>query len=150
MTVQTQIDTYVANLLATITTVNGYSTNAGINVFKELEYTEYPDIMPCIAWFSGDLQSGVEVGPSPPEMGEHNHMYPMSWEGFIADDLAGTQGRLLKADLVRALYSDHHFGGLIEIVDGCKSSVAISSGDETFSIVQVSFTIYYVTPYGQE
>ena len=45
---------------------------------------------------------------------------------------------------------DTHFGGLIEIIDSCKSSVAVQPGDEIFSLVQVGFTIFYVTPYGQE
>ena len=150
MTVQTQIDNYIAALLATITIANGYQTAAGAAVYKDLEYTAHPDVMPSIDWFPGELQSGVEVGPVPPEMGEQNHLYPMSWEGFIADTLDGAQGRKLKADLIKALYSDYRFGGLIEILDGCKSSVAVQAGDDIFSIVQVSFTILYVTPYGQE
>jgi hypothetical protein len=150
MTVQDSIDSYIANLLATIRTTNGYQTSAGASVYRELAYTEYPDVMPCIAWFPGELQSGVEVGPVPPDMGQVNHMYPMSWEGFIADDLTGAAGRKLKADLVKALYADLRFGGLIEIIDSCKSSVAVQAGDEIYSIVQVAFTIFYVTPFGQE
>lgn len=150
MTIQAQIDTYIAALLATITIVNGYQTAAGAAVYKELEYTAHPDVMPSIAWFPGELQSGVEVGPVPPEMGEQNHMYPMSWEGFIADDLDGAEGRKLKADLIKALYSDFRFGGLVEVIDSQKSSVAVQTGDDIFSLVQVSFTIFYVTPYGQE
>lgn len=150
MTIQDQIDSYIATLLATITIANGYQTDAGAVVYKNLEYTAYPDVMPSLAWFPGELQSGVEIGPVPPEMGETNHLYTMSWEGFIADDLSGTEGRKLKADLIKALYSDYRFGGLIEVLDGCKSSVAVQAGDDVFSIVQVSFTIFYVTPYGQE
>jgi hypothetical protein len=150
MTIQDQIDAYIATLLMTITIANGYQTDAGANVYKELEYTAHPDVMPCIAWFPGDLQSGVEVGPVPPEMGETNHMYPMSWEGFVADDLDGSSGRKLKADLVKALYKDFRFGGIVEIIDSCKSSASVQSGDEIFSLVQISFTIYYVTPFGQE
>lgn len=150
MTVQAQIDAYIAALLATITTVNGYQTDAGAAVYKDLEYTVHPDVMPSIAWFPGEMQSGVEVGPVPPEMGETNHSYPMSWEGFIADTLDGAEGRKLKADLIKELYADFRFGGLIEIIDSCKSSVAVQAGDEIFSIVQVSFTIYYTTPFGQE
>jgi len=150
MTTQALIDTYIAALLETITIANGYQTDAGASVYKDLEYTAHPDVMPSIAWFPGALQSGAEVGPVPPEMGEQNHLYPMSWEGFIADDLDGAEGRKLKADLIKALYSDYRFGGLIEVLDGCKSSVAVQNGDEIFSVVQVSFTIFYVTPYGQE
>lgn len=150
MTTQNLIDTYIAALLATIRTANGYQTDAGANVYKELQYTEHPDIIPAIAWFPGELQSGVEVGPVPPERGEQNHLYPMAWEGFIADDLDGAEGRKLKADLIKALYSDIRFGNQIEIIDSCKSSVAVQAGDDVFSIVQVSFTIFYVTPYGQE
>ncbi len=150
MTIQDQIDSYIAGLLATITTANGYNTDAGAAVYKNLEYTEHPDVMPCIAWFPGGKQTGVEIGPAPPEMGEVNHAYAMSWEGFIADDLDGAQGRLLKADLVKALYADFRFGGLVDVIDGCTSSAAVQAGDEVFSIVQVSFTIFYVTPYGQE
>ncbi len=150
MSVQDAIDTYIGNLLATILTANGYSTSAGADVHKDLEYTIHPDVMPSIAWFPGELQSGVDIGPVSPEMGDTNHIYPMSWEGFVADTLDGAQGRLLKADLVRALYSDPRFGGLIELIDGSKSSVAVQAGDEIYSLVQVSFTIFYVTPYGQE
>lgn len=150
MTVQAQIDSYIGTLLGSIRTANGYQTNAGASVYKDLEYTTHPDVMPSIAWFPGELQSGVQVGPAPPEMGETNHGYPVSWEGFIVDTLDGAEGRKLKADLVRALYQDPRFGGLIEIVDECKSSVAVQDGDEIFSIVQVSFTIFYVTPFGQE
>lgn len=150
MSVLDSIDSYIAALLATITIAGGYQTDAGANVYKNLEYTEHPDVIPCIAWFPGDMQTGVEVGPVPPEMGETNHSYPMSWEGFIADDLDGSEGRKLRADLIQALYRDFRFGDLIEIIDSCKSSVAVQAGDDIFSIVQVSFTIYYVTPYGQE
>ena len=150
MTKQAQIDSYIAALLATITVANGYQTNAGAAVYKELEYTAHPDVMPSIAWFPGELQSGVEIGPVPPEMGETNHSYPMSWEGFISDTLDGAAGRALKADLVKALYADWRFGGLIEIIDSCKTSVAVQAGDDIFSIVQLSFTIYYTTPFGQE
>lgn len=150
MTVQEQTDNFIAALLATITTANGYQTNAGAAVYKNLEYTAHPDVMPSIAWFPGDLQSGVDVGPVPAEMGETNHQYPMSWEGFISDTLDGAAGRKLKADLVKALFADPRFGGLIDTIDSCKSSVAVQAGDEIFSIVQVSFTIYYVTPFGLE
>lgn len=150
MTKQDQIDSYISALLKSITIANGYQTDAGASVFKELEYTAHPDAMPSIAWFPGDLQSGVEIGPVPPEMGEQNHLYPMSWEGFIADNLDGSEGRKLKSDMVKALYSDTRFGGLVEIIDSCKSSVAAQAGDDVFSLVQVSFTIFYVTPFGQE
>jgi len=150
MTVQDQINSYIAALLANITTANGYQTNAGNDVFRELEYTTAPDVMPSIAWFPGELTTGIEVGPVQPELGEINHLYPMSWEGFVADDLAGTQGRKLKADLVKALFTDVSCGGLVELIDGCKSNVAVQAGDEIFSIVRVEFAIFYVTPFGQE
>lgn len=150
MTHQDQIDAYIATLLATITVANGYNTNAGDNVYKQLQYTEHPDVMPCIPWFPGDLQSGTDVGPFPAEMGQVNHLYPHTWEGFIEDDLDGAAGRMLKADLVKALFSDPYMSGLVEIIDGCKSSVAVQAGDEIFSIVQVSFQVLYTTPYGSE
>jgi hypothetical protein len=150
MTVQDQIDSYIATLLATVATPYGYNTNAGASVYKNLEYTSRPDVIPCIAWFTGELQSGVDVGPYPAEMGETNHVYSLAWEGFIADDLDGAQGRLLKADLIKALFADPHFDGLIETVDGVRSSVAVESGDDIFSCVQVVFTVFYTTPYGQE
>ena len=150
MTHQDQIDAFIATLLASITIANGYNTNAGDNVYKQLEYTEHPDIMPSVAWFPGDLQTGLDVGSFPAEMGDVNHLYPISFEGFITDDLDGAAGRMLKADLVKALFSDTYMGGLVEIIDGCKSSVAVQAGDEIFSIVQVGFQVLYTTPYGQE
>lgn len=150
MTHQDQIDAFIAALLASITVANGYNTNAGDTVFKELEYIEHSDVVPSISWLPGDLQSGTDVGDIPPEMGMTNHLYPHSLEGYIADELDGTAGRMLKADLIKALFSDPYMAGLIEPLNGCKSSTAVLSGDEVKSCVQVGFQVLYTTPYGQE
>ncbi len=147
MTIKEQIDSRIETILAGIRIVNGFQTDAGANVFKNLEYTERPDVIPCIAWFPGEMSSGAD-GDTPPSLGEENHFYPVTVEGYIADDKRGTSGEQLRTDIVRALRADNTLGGLAEQIQEVKSSLAVQEGDEVFSLVQVSFTIFYVTPWG--
>ena len=147
MTVGDGIDARLKQILGSIRVVNGYQTEAGANVYLELEYTEHPDVFPSLVVFRGKLTSGLE-GDTPPELGQENHFYPQSIEGFIVDDKSGTQGRRLLADLQKALRSDNSLGGLAEQIQTIEGSTAIQQGDDVYSLVQLSFVVFYVTAWG--
>jgi hypothetical protein len=149
MTIKAQIDSYLDTLLAGILQANGYRTDAGADVFRELEYTERPDVTPCLIIYRGEHTSGVE-GDIPPGIGEANNFYPIGVEGFIDDTKDGAEGEKLRADIVRALRSDPLFGGLTEPLIDIKSSTSVQQGEEVFSCVQVAFTVFYVTAFGEE
>jgi hypothetical protein len=147
MTRRDQIIIRLEQVLTGITKAGGYNTDAGLSVHRELQYTEHPDVMPSIAWFGGECVSGND-GDVPPSMGEENHLWAISIEGFIPDDLNGAAGESLRTDIVRAIRSDYTLAGLCEPIENIRSSVAVSAGDDIFSTVQVGMTIFYVTAYG--
>lgn len=147
MTTRDQIIARLEQVLSGITVANGYNTDAGLHVYRELEYSEHPDITPSLAWFGGECTSGND-GEVPPCMGEENHLWPINIEGFIDDDLNGSAGESLRVDILRALRMDYTLSGLCEPIENIRSSVAVSAGDEIFSTVQVALTIFYVTAYG--
>lgn len=159
MTKADQIDTYIKTQLAkirvgtTITTFLGdtytFKTDAGQLVDKHLEYTEHPDAMPGIVFYTGKNDSDLN-GDVPPELGMENHLQECSIEGFIADDKAGTQGDALKIDISVAIKADPWFGGLVEQFSGFSTDSAIQVGEEVFSIVRVGFSVLYTTPFGSE
>lgn len=150
MTRSAAIKTAVTQLLSGVTVANGYQTDAGLHVFRELEYTERPDVIPCIAWYGGETGSGNN-GDVPPCMGEENHLWPLSIEGFISDDLNGVEGEKLRTDLVKALRSDYTLGGLCEPIENIRSSVSVTAGgDDITSTVTVNTTVLYVTTYGED
>ena len=133
-----------------VTIANGYQTDAGMSVFKNLEYETAPEnnIWPCIIYFPGELDSGT-TGDVPPELGEQNNFLPIILEAYIADDERGTAGQQLKEDLRKAITAADHFNGLVELVQDYKSSAEVKPGAENYwSYVYASFTIFYVTPWG--
>lgn len=148
MTVKAAIDAYLTDLFSGIRLANGYRTDAGADVFLELEYTEKPEVIPCLCLYRGELSSGT-AGPVPPCCNEDNHLYPWAIEGFIADTKDGAAGQLLEADIIRRLGSDPSLGGLIESQEDIKSVTAVEQGDDVYSTVKVSFTAFYVTPRGE-
>lgn len=149
MTIRQQIITALADRMSSITRANGYNSDAGLNVFRELRYTESPDVMPSISVFFGETASGTE-GDIRPCFGEENHTIAVSIEGVIADDLDGAEGENLRTDIIAAIRSDYTLSGLCEPVDNIKSSVAVSAGEEIFSTVFVGLNILYVTAWGEK
>jgi hypothetical protein len=145
---KTDIDARLADDFADITVAGGYNTDAGQHVYWELEYTEHPEVIPSLALFRGEQVSGFG-GDVPAGLGEENHQYPFHVEGFIEDDKLGTNGEKLRADIVRRLRQDPTLGGLAEEIQQISSSVAVQQGEEVFSCVQVSFTVFYVTLIGE-
>ena len=144
-----QIITRLGQVLSGITKANGYNTDAGLHVYRELQYTEHPDVMPSICWFGGESTSGND-GDVPPCMGETNHLWPISIEGFISDDLDGAEGEKLRQDIEKALWSDVTLSGLCEPIESMRSSVSVSAGDDIFGMVKTDLTIFYVTARGAD
>lgn len=159
MSIADQIDTYIKTQLAKIRTgqtitgflgnVYTFQTDAGQLVDKHLEYTEHPDDMPSIVFYTGKNDTAMD-GDVPPELGMENHLQECSIEGFIADDKAGTQGDALKVDISVAIKADPYFGGLIEQFSGFSTDSSVQVGDTVFSIVKVGFSVLYTAPFGSE
>lgn len=151
MSTELDILNQLETTLQGVTVMNGYQTDAGSNVFKNLEYETVPEasLWPCIIYFPGELSSGYE-GDVPPEMGDQNNFLPVALEAYIVDDERGTAGQQLKEDLRKAITAAGHFGGLVESVDGYKSTAEVRPGAAGYwSYVSASFTIFFVTSWGE-
>lgn len=159
MSVSDQIDDYLRAQLGKIrmgqqiTMFNGqvytFRTDAGQLVDKHLEYTEHPDDMPSIVFYTGKNVSSLDGDPAP-ELGRENHLLEISIEGFIESDKAGTEGDDLKLDISVALKADLYWGGLIELLQGFETDSDIQVGDIIFTIIKVGFTALYTAPFGSE
>jgi len=149
----TELD--ILNILETtlrgVTVSNGYQTDAGSSVFKNLEYETAPenDLWPCSIYFPGELTSGTD-GDTPPELGEQNNFLPIQLEGYVVDDERGTAGQQLKEDWRKAITAAGYFNGLAERVQDYKTSAEVRPGAEGYwSYVSASFTIFFVTTWGE-
>lgn len=159
MSVADQIDTYIKAQLAKIRVGQNittflkstytFQTDAGQLVDKHLEYTEHPDAMPSLVFYTGKNDSALD-GDVAPELGMENHIQEVSIEGFIADDKAGNNGDKLKTDISVAIKADPWFGGLIEQFQGFNTDSAVQVGDTVFSVVKVGFSVLYTAPIGSE
>lgn len=152
MSVESQILDLLEAGLKTVLIANGFQSDAGSNVFKNLEYQTAPEasLWPCLVYFPGELQSGNE-GDVPPCMGEQNNFLPVRLEGYTVDDERGTTGQKIKEDFRKLVTALGYFDGLVELVQGYKSSANVQPGADGFwSAVACDFTIFYVTPVGQE
>lgn len=159
MTVADQIHQYIEAQLAKIrlgqqiTLFGGqayaFQTDAGQLVDRNLEYTEHPDCMPSLVYYSGSNSTTMDGDPAP-DLGMENHLLPFSVEGFIECDKAGAEGRQLVQDISCALKADPWFGGLIERLDSFETDSSIQVGDQIFAIVKVSAQALYTVPFGSE
>lgn len=137
--------------LSRVSAANGYQTEAGMNVYRNLEYETQPEdaIWPCLINLPGELQCGYE-GDISPCLGEQNNYLPIKIEGFILDDERGSNGQALKEDLRRAITTAGTFGDLVELVQDYSSKAETKSGAENYwSYVSASFTIFFVTLWGE-
>jgi hypothetical protein len=159
MTIADQIDAYLRTQLVkirvgqTITLLNGtvyaFRTDAGRLVDKQLEYTEHPDDMPSIAFYTGKNSRSFD-GETTAELGMENHALEVSVEGFISSDKGGTEGDNLALDIVCALKADPWWGGLLIGMDGFQTETAVQVGDEVYSLVKAGFNAIYTAPFGSE
>uniref|UniRef100_A0A831UAZ3 Uncharacterized protein n=1 Tax=Geobacter metallireducens TaxID=28232 RepID=A0A831UAZ3_GEOME len=151
MSKELDILTRLETALRGILIAGGCQTDAGANVYRNLEYEAAPEaaLYPCIIYFPGELSSGYE-GDVPPSLGEQNNFLPVRIEAYILDDERGAQGQALKGDLRKALAAAGDFGGLVEELQGYRAAAAVHSGaDGYWSYVSADFTIFYVTAWGE-
>ena len=159
MTIAEQIDNYLRTQLEkihqgqTITMFGGetytFRTEAGQLVMKNLEYTEHPDDMPSLVFYTGKNSSSV-TGDFPAELGMESHLQDVNVEGFIECDKAGTEADDLKTDIAAVIKCDPFLGGLVDLIQDYQSDVAISAGETVYAVVSVKFTAVYQAPYGSE
>ncbi len=157
MTIADQIDAYLQSQLAkirsgqTITLFNGqvytFRTDAGRLVDKHLEYTEHPDDMPSIVFYTG---KNTTILDDTVELGTENHSQEISVEGFIGSGKAGTEGDNLKLDITCVLKTDPYWSGLIIELRDFVTDSAVQVGDTIFTVVKASFTVIYSAPFGSE
>jgi len=154
MTVTAHDDNIVAwymALLATITQASGYNTDAGLNVYLDLDYDTEPEKIPCSILYPGEVTDSLE-GNTPPGAGEENHYLPLKFEGHIKEDDENTLGKALRNDLLRAIKADRFAGGLTEGFEGNITSNVIteeSANRGYVSFVQIELTVFYVTAWGE-
>lgn len=160
MTKKEQIETSILDLLAGIRLGNSivvsdnntysYQTDAGLNVFREIEYTENPDINTFIAAFYGE-HSTYSSGPEGVPFGYEHHDFSITIEGMIPDDKAGTAGEKLRRDICQTVRSSLFCAGLLlQYPIGLTSSSVVNQGEDVFSGVKVSFSVKYRTLKGAE
>lgn len=158
MTTKDSIETRIKELLAAIrqgasVTVYGtdytFQTDAGANVYTELEHTEYPDTLPQLSFFRGELISGEDVIEDVMS-GEIGHSYAVKINGAITDTKDGAEGDRLRTDIVKTLQSDPTLSGLCQHLTTITSSSAVGQGEEVISIVEVTLTYQYTTALGGE
>ena len=139
------------NTLQQVQQINGFNTDAGIRVWQNQEYMTANPVKPCIILYPGEVDDSLDGDP-PPSQGEENHLLPIMVEGMIKDDEAGSQGSLLRQDIVKALKADPFFDGLSDGFSGGFSSSAIveDAGEDGFlGRVEVNAILLYVTLYGE-
>lgn len=151
----------IETALRRIRTTNGFRTNAGLLVWKNLEYETAPPDLPCVIYYPGQVSDTVE-GEVPPSQGEENHYLPIKIDGVIRDTERGDKAEALRQDILAALKADPYFGGLTEgFSEGMTSSSRIEPAAEAsdrdnageggfLGFVEVNATIFYVTTYGGE
>lgn len=159
MTIAGQIDNYIKNQLLkirvgqTITLFSGltytFRTDAGRIVDKQMEYTEHPDDMPALVYYTGKHSVSTD-GDIPAELGMENHTVEVLIEGFILSDKAGSQGDDLKLDITCAIKQDPWCGGLILAMTNFETDSAVQIGEEVYSVVKASFSVLYTAPFGSE
>lgn len=157
MTVADQLDTYIKTQLAKIRlgqnitlfngTVYSFRTDAGRLVDKHLEYTEHPDDMPSIVFYTG---KNTTILDDTVELGAENHQLEISVEGFVACDKAGTEGDNLKQDITAAIKADPFWSGLILEIRDFVTDSAVQVGDVVFTVVNAKFSVIYTAPFGSE
>lgn len=144
--------------LGQVQLANGYRTDAGLRVWKNLEYQTAAPELPCLMYSPGDLSDSLEGDP-PPSQGEENHFLPLKIDGVIRDTERGDQAEALKQDILQALKTDPYFGSLTEGFEGPVTSSAKTLAaadteglaDEGFlGFAEVSFSLFYVTAYGAQ
>lgn len=157
MSIADSIDNYIKTQLEKIqagrtiarfdASVYTFQTDAGQLVDKELEYTEHPDQMPALVFYTGKNQTIID---DTVEMGWENHLQEISIEGFVECDKAGTEGDQLAQDITAVLKADPWWGDLILEMQGFETDVAIQVGDTVYAVVQVKFSALYTAPFGSE
>jgi hypothetical protein len=128
---------------------NGYRTEAGLRVWRNLEYQTAPPDKPCVIVYPKGVEDDVDNAC----IGEENHRLQLEIEGFIDDLETGETGEGLRLDILQALKSDETFGGLAEegIISSGSNVQTEDAGEEGFlSFVQVRVTLSYFTAWGGE
>jgi hypothetical protein len=124
-----------------------FQTSAGQQVDKNLEYTEVPDILPEICFYTG---RNITIVDDSVELGMEKHIQEFSVEGFIECDRAGTEGNNLRADISTTLRGDPWWDGLIQELQNIETDVVIENGDPVYAMVKFSASAVYIVPYGSE
>ena len=160
MTIADQITAYLETRLALIREGNSitlpsgfewlFACDAGASVFVNLEYQERPEEMPALVLYVGKGNSSQFGGVIDPEIGMEAFTRPISIEGFISCDKRGSEGWQLLSDIAAAVKSDQTCGGLIDLVDGWETDMAIQDDENVFAVVSVKFNAIYQVPIGTE
>jgi len=147
MSTATAILDALETALRDITIANGYRTDAGCLVYRNMEYSTGTEARPFLVVFPGDNKTSFEDAVDD----EQNHLFTIKVEGVTDDDERGTCGALLSADLAQRLWQDRTFGQLtLGYADGVSiDQIVEAGGDNGFvSSVLATFTVLYPTAVG--
>lgn len=141
-----QILAAVEAAVGQISIAGGYNTDAGLRVYRNLEYQSAEATRPFIAVHPGETTDSL-TGETPPSLGEENHSLSLTIEGVTDDSERGESAEALRQDLLRALKIDPFFGGLAEGFDRITSKASVEDGGEEgfVGVAAVHLNLQYVT-----
>ena len=126
--------------LKTITTANGYNTDAGNNVF---EWRSYPldenSELPALVYRDTEEIESLAVG------GYQLHTLTIEIEGYVVGANAARDLRALIADVIKAIGTDLTWGGLAEDTRPVEESIEIDQEERKIAGAVIRIEIDYRT-----
>lgn len=140
-----QIIDALAIRLHTITLVNGYATNAGVNVFVWRKHPVTPAETPCLLVQDGELnrEYGVTIA-------KVKNTLTCNILALTVDSKASTPelARMMEEDIVKCMATWDTAGGLADRLLVTKSSPSMEQHEQMVGMVQITVEIVYTCDRG--
>jgi hypothetical protein len=137
--IRQQIITAVDTRLKTITTVNGYNTNLGNNIFEWRDAPLQESELPGAVY--RDLQQTTVMA-----VGYHEHALALEILILLSGTEAATTIRKLIADVIKCVGTDRTWGTLAEdTLPVSDEEIAIEHAGKKIGGISLKFIIQYVT-----
>jgi hypothetical protein len=133
--------------MATVTTANGYTSNVG-QKFNEwqttpIDFANDATLLPCIC-----LNDPREVNFGAPSGNENSgqRLFGIEFEAMLMlaeADQTATKARQARADVIKAIGTDHSFGGLLVRTEPGDAELMLDKDGTRVSGVRMKFTCKY-------
>lgn len=146
---QQDLFTAVKTRLATITTANSYTSNAGqiVNEWQltPVDFSASPSLLPCICL--SDPRE-VNLGPSANvDKNSSTRLFGLEFEAALLlaeTDQTATKARQAKTDLIRAIGVDPTWNGLAKRTEPGEFQIIGNKEGNSISGVLMKFTVEYM------